>query len=93
MDDKTLDRLETKIDNIVQSQNEMKITLAAQHVSLTEHMKRTEILEQTVKPLSDHDKLLLGGVKFVAYMTALGGALGALFEGVIAVLKFLHIKG
>lgn len=53
-------RLEDKIDKIIQTQIEMNETLIRQEENLKEHMKRTAILEEEVKPIVKHVAMVQG---------------------------------
>lgn len=48
MDDskKQLERIEIKVNSLADSMHRVDVTLAAQHVSLKEHMRRTKLLEK-----------------------------------------------
>lgn len=48
MDDRRLDNIEAKVDNIKDSIHSIDITLAEQHISLKEHMRRTSLLEKLI---------------------------------------------
>ena len=48
---KQLDRIEQKVDKLDHRLDNVDITLAKQHVSLDEHIKRTALLESKVIPL------------------------------------------
>jgi archaellum component FlaC len=50
-DDKRLERVENKLDKVSDQIGEINVTLSAQHESLKEHMRRTELLENDVEPL------------------------------------------
>lgn len=58
-------RLEDKIDKIIESQNEMNETLVRQEENLKEHMRRTELLEQEVKPIVKHVAMVKGAGIFI----------------------------
>jgi hypothetical protein len=47
-----LNKIESKVDKVVDSINEINITLAKQHVTLQEHMKRSEANEKAVEILA-----------------------------------------
>lgn len=55
LEDKILDRL-----------NSIDKTLAAQHVSLKDHIRRTEILEKQIEPLKSSLDMIKGVFKFIA---------------------------
>lgn len=81
-------RIENKIDTMADHVSSINITLAAQHESLKDHMRRTEILEETIKPITKHDHMVLGAVKLILLVTAiLGGA-----EGIVAVMNYISRK-
>lgn len=48
VDDKRFDSIENKVDTIQKSIHSIDITLAEQHVSLKEHMRRTSLLEKLI---------------------------------------------
>ena len=73
-----LGRIMDKIDSIDSSLNEMSITLAKQEVSLSEHIKRSNLLEERIEILREEMKPV---EKHVMYMH---GALKAL--GVVSIL-------
>jgi len=70
---KALERLDKSVDGI-------NITIAKQEVHLAEHIRRTSLLEEEMKPIRDHVNrvnaliLLLGGI------LALLGAVKAVIE-------------
>lgn len=69
MDDKKLDRIEDKIDKITEHISSIDSTLASQHVSLKEHIRRTEILETEIKPIQKHVSMMQGAFKFIMYLS------------------------
>lgn len=62
----------SKIDNILDRLNSIDTTLAAQHESLKDHMRRTELLENEVKPLQKHVSMVEGALKFLGVLSVLG---------------------
>lgn len=52
-----LDEMDKRIDSI-------DITLAKQHISLEEHIKRTNLLETKLEPVEDHVKAVNAVLKF-----------------------------
>ena len=72
-DDSKLDKIENKIDHISDKINSIDVTLAAQHVSLREHMRRTQILEEEVKPIKEHVDGLKGVVRFLKIAALVAG--------------------
>jgi len=73
MDDKRLDRIEDKLDSMVDHMSAMDATLAAQHVSLTDHIRRTEILEEETKAVKKHVDTINGSLKLL-------GVIAVVFE-------------
>lgn len=81
-----LTRIENKIDRISDRIGSIDVTLAAQHESLSDHIRRTELLEETVKPLVRHDAMMQGALKVIGIL-ALGGTI---IEGLIALLTYIR---
>jgi len=85
MDDK-LERIENKLDKVVDQIGEINATTAKQQVSLDYHIKRTDLLEEKLKPVEDHVALvgsffrLIGGLSVVSLIVA----------AVVAVLDYVH---
>lgn len=73
-----LDRLEEKIDKVVEKTSSIDVTLAKQSVILDEHVRRTNLLEKKLEPIEKHVILMKGLMKIVG------------FVGLGALLKFLH---
>lgn len=59
-------RIESKLDKVADDINGIKVTLAAQHVTLDEHIKRTAQLENRVDPIEKHSNMWIGALKFLA---------------------------
>lgn len=73
MSDQRLIRIEDKIDRIQAHMSSIDVTLAAQHVSLDEHIKRTNLLEQEIKPIKEHVGTLRALIRLVGILSALAG--------------------
>lgn len=43
-------------------------TLAAQHETLKEHIRRTELLEEAIEPIKKHISMSTGIIKFVSFL-------------------------
>lgn len=78
-DDKRLERIEKKIDDSNEHLSSIDITLAEQHISLREHVRRTNLLEQEIRPIKVHVSRVEGALKLLAIMASL-----------IALIEFLH---
>ena len=70
MDDKRLDRIESKVDKVHDSIASIDSTLASQHISLKEHIRRTEILEAEVRPIKDHVAFMQAILRLVSVLAA-----------------------
>lgn len=76
MDRQDLLRLEGKVDKISDQVGAINVTLAEQHVTLKEHIRRTEALEKIVAPVTP----VVTIVKFVAEVVGVLAASGFLYE-------------
>jgi len=83
--DERVVRIETKIDKVMEHVSEINVTLAKQHVSLDDHIRRTAILETQIIPLKKQSDMAYGIIKFIALVAAVSGGV----EGVVAVLQYL----
>lgn len=75
-----LARIEDKIDKIVDRISSIDVTLARQHVSLEEHIRRTVALEQIVGPVQKDRLMAKGALKVV----------GALIAGAAIIAEILN---
>ncbi len=78
-----LKRIEDKIDRIDDKISNIDSTLAAQHVSLKDHMRRTDLLEQTIRPIEKHVYMVNGVLKAIGILAMLA----AIIETVLTVIK------
>lgn len=78
-------RLEDKIDSISMRIGSIDATLAAQHVSLKEHMRRTAILEDKVSPLERFVHMTAGAVKFMVLL----GLFAGIIEGFSVFFEYI----
>lgn len=76
--------MDDKFDKIQESLQSIDKTLVKQSAQLEEHMRRTELAEESIKelgqalqPMQRHVALVEGGLKAVV---AIGGALGLAFS-------------
>lgn len=76
-----LDLILKKLEQSDARLNSIDVTLAKQHVSLTEHIRRTEILESEVRPIKHHVSMVQGAIKFI-------GLLSTAFAIALAVKSF-----
>ena len=77
-DDKKLERIEVKLDGLSEHLSSIDVTLAAQHVSLRDHIRRTEILETELKPIKAHVDRVSGALKLITLLAALATILEAI---------------
>ncbi len=77
MDDKRLERIEDKIDKVRDHLGSIDSTLAAQHVSLEDHIRRTALLEAELKPIKKHVDMVNGAMKFLAAIALILSILAA----------------
>lgn len=61
-----LDKLDIRLGSI-------DSTLAAQHESLKDHIRRTEILESRIVPVEKHVVMTQGALKFIGILSLLAG--------------------
>lgn len=73
-----MERLEDKLDGVKTDISAINVTLAKQSVILDEHVKRTNLLEEQLKPVEDHVKLIKSIAKIVSFI------------GMGVILKILH---
>lgn len=68
MDEFTSKKLIKDVDQIKRSLANVDKTLALQHLSLVEHIKRTELLEKKLEPVEEHVSQVRGIVKFIGWL-------------------------
>jgi hypothetical protein len=81
IDKEDLLRLEDKIDRLDDELVKINVTLAAQHVQLAEHIRRTglleeafdHIMEEEIKPVHQHVNRVEGGLKLLGVLSLLFG--------------------
>jgi len=76
-------RVYNKLDKIEERLGSIDVTLIEQHISLREHIKRTNLLEKKLEPVEKHVIMVQGGLKFVgiiATLTAIAEAIYMVFK-------------
>jgi len=68
-----IQRIEEKLDRIDERLNSIDKTLASQHVSIAEHIRRTNILENDLKPVKKHVIMVEGVLKFLGALAMVAG--------------------
>lgn len=79
-DDKRLERIEAKLDDVSDHIAAIDVTLGQQHVSLREHIRRTAILESEIQPIKRHVQIIEGFFKIVGAIVLFLGAVATIFE-------------
>lgn len=81
------DKLEKNIEKISDGVADINVTLAKQHASLDEHMRRTSALEESVdllrkevKPVQSHVAMMHGAAKLIGIISVAGGAIKVVLE-------------
>jgi archaellum component FlaC len=82
--DDRLDRIEDKLDRINDKIANIDVTLAKQSVILDEHIKRSNMLEEKMKPVEKHVAIINTIFKILGG-TSLAGGLGH------AIMKILKV--
>lgn len=80
------EKLENKLDKIVDHISSIDITLAKQQVTLDDHIRRTEILEDALKPIQRQYWVRSGIVALIGLLAAILSGLA----GIPIVLQLLH---
>lgn len=83
--DLKLERIEDKIDKIGDRMSSIDTTLASQHISLQDHIRRTELLENAVEPIKKHVAMVHGALKLIGLVAMVLGGI----EGIVALLTYL----
>lgn len=83
MDDRRLERIENKVDDLADHLSKIDVTLSAQHESLKHHIKRSDLLESEVKPLKRKIYMAEGALKVIGVLLGLGG----LYELLVRVIR------
>jgi hypothetical protein len=74
-DQKRLERIEKKIDEVADHVASIDLTLAGQHISLRDHMRRTAILEKEVAPIKKYVYMAQGVIGLLGVLSMLLGLL------------------
>lgn len=79
MDDR-LERIENKLDKVVDEIGEIKETTAKQQVSLDYHIKRTDLLEKKLEPVEEHVHLVSSMFKIMGGLAVIAGIVSVILE-------------
>lgn len=80
-----LDKLDEKLDKANEKVSEIDKTLARNTDSLAEHMRRTSLLEDELKPIKKHMALFEAGLKILGVLSVVTG----LAAGVLKLLGLM----
>lgn len=69
MSDERFDRLDEKLEKVVDRLNSIDVTLTRNTVSLEEHVKRTTQLENRVQPIEEQYLYMIGVKKFIVVIS------------------------
>ena len=78
-----LNRIITKLDKLDDRIDKVDVTLAKQHESLKEHMRRSDALESQMKPVQKHVVMVEGIVKFIGLI----GIIIGIASGIAALIE------
>lgn len=71
MSNDKLDRIEVKVDKIEDHLGKQEVNLARLTVSVEEHVKRSNMLEDKIKPIEEHVSLVNASFKLLALLATL----------------------
>jgi hypothetical protein len=71
-------RLDTYLERIAERLTSMDITLAKQSVLLDEHIKRTNLLEEQIRPIQKHVAMVNGALKALGVLALILGIVEAI---------------
>lgn len=79
MDDR-LERIENKLDKVVDQIGEINETTTKQQVSLDYHIKRTDLLEKKLEPVEEHVQLVSALFKIIGGLAVVAGIISVIFQ-------------
>lgn len=82
------ERLEQKLDKVVEDISKINITLVAQHHNLKEHMRRSQANEQAIEIIKDELIPVQKHVNGLNYVLKAVGVVTVIIGLVTAILKF-----
>lgn len=71
-----------RLENIEISIHSIDITLAKQSVSLDEHIRRSNLLEEKMVPLEHHVAMTHGALKLIGLMAAIAAIIEVILQAV-----------
>ncbi len=76
---KRLERIEAKIDDSADHLASIDVTLGVQSIQLRDHIRRTTLLEQELRPIRKHVNMVQGALKLIT----LAAAMAAIVEFIL----------
>lgn len=86
MSDTRLTRIEDKIDRLTDKVASIDTTLSSQHMVLEEHVRRTNLLEEQIKPIEKHVNMVTGALKLIGLIATFA----AIGEGIFTMLSYFR---
>lgn len=87
-----IEKLEQKVDKILDKIASIDVTLVGQHMQLKEHLRRSQLNEENIellreqfKPVEVHVSQVAGALKFLGIISILVGVAA----GIIKILEFV----
>ena len=77
---KKFEKLEENIEVIKTHIGQINVTLGEQHVSLKDHIRRTELLEGDVIPMKKEWNMVHGALKFIGLLSIVAGIAEAIYK-------------
>ncbi len=77
-DERRIERIEAKVDDISEKLCETNVILGAQHESLKLHMKRSDLLEEAMKPLQRHVAMVDGALRLLGILATIVAIVGVI---------------
>lgn len=71
-------RIEQKIDAIVDTLGKQAVTLERLTVTVEDHVRRTNLLEADVRPIKKHVTMVEGVIRFITIMGIVAGIIEAI---------------
>lgn len=75
-----LERIENKLDKVIDDIGNIKETTAKQQVSLDYHIKRTDLLEEKLEPVEAHVHMISSMFKIVGGIAVVAGIIGVIMQ-------------
>lgn len=75
-----LERIFNKIDKMDERLNNIDTSLVRQTVSLEEHVKRTNLLEDEIKPIKKHIYFVNAVFRIIGLLSTISGIIVAAYE-------------